>query len=76
LTDAPARCSHALGLAAVAARATVLVLAALASAYVLAVGAWLWSLRNQITGPDVSTGLVLVGMAVVLAWIAALVGAA
>jgi hypothetical protein len=48
----------------------------LASAYILVVGAWLWSLGNGITGPDVSTGLVLVGVAVVLAWLAGVLGAA
>ena len=56
--------------AAVAARSIVLALAALATAYVVAAGAWLWTLRDGIGGPDVSTGLVLVGAAVLLAWLA------
>ena len=64
-----------LRLAAAAARSTVLALATLASAYVLAVGLWLWSLRDGISGPDVSTGLLLVGAAVLLAWLAGVVGA-
>jgi hypothetical protein len=64
----------ALGLAAVAARSTVVALAALASAYVIAVGAWLWSLRDGISGPDVSSGLILVGVAVLLAWLTGIVG--
>jgi hypothetical protein len=55
---------------AVAARCVVLAIAALATAYLLAVGAWLWTLRDGISGPDVSTGLVLVGAAVLLAWLA------
>lgn len=71
--DAPSR--PGLRLATVAARSTVLALAALASAYVVAVGAWLWSLRDGISGPDVSTGLLLVGVAVLLAWLAGFVGA-
>ena len=65
-----------LGLATVAARSTVVALAILAAAYVVAVGAWLWSLREEISGPDVSTGLLLVGVAVLLAWLAGVVGAA
>ena len=63
------------GLAALGARLTALALAALASAYVLAVGLWLWSLRDGISGPDVSTGLLLVGAAVLLAWLAGIAGA-
>jgi hypothetical protein len=51
-----------------------LAIAALATAYVLAVGAWLWTLRDGISGPDVSTGLVLVGAAVLLAWLAGVTG--
>src|SRR4051794_22696349 len=70
------RRSAARGVAAVAARATVVALAALASTYVLAVGAWLWSLRDGITGPDVSSGLILVGVAVLLAWLTGVAGAA
>jgi hypothetical protein len=62
-------------LAAVIARSTAVAVAALASAYVLAVGAWLWSLRDGISGPDVSTGLLLVGVAMLLAWLAGVVGA-
>ena len=37
--------------------------------------AWLWSLRHQISGPDVSTGLLLVGAAMLLAWLAGVAGA-
>jgi len=62
--------------AGVAARSTVLAIAALATAYVLAVGAWLWTLRDGISGPDVSIGLVLVGAAVLLAWLAGVAGLA
>src|SRR3954451_24115167 len=69
------RGSPARGVAAVAARTTVVALAALASTYVLAVGAWLWSLRDGITGPDVSSGLILVGVAVLLAWLTGVAGA-
>jgi hypothetical protein len=63
------------GVADVAARATVLALAALAITYVLAVGVWLWTLRDGISGPNVSTGLMLVGGAVLLAWLAGITGA-
>src|SRR4051794_10246886 len=70
-----ARCPCGLRLATVAARSTVFALVALAGAYVVAVGAWLWSLRDGISGPDVSTGLLLVGAAVLLAWLAGFVGA-
>jgi hypothetical protein len=42
---------------------------------VVAVTVWLWSLRHRVTGPDVSTGLLLVGAAVLLAWLAGAVGA-
>src|SRR5215207_1751329 len=38
-------------------------------------GAWLWGLRHQISGPDVSTGLLLVGAAMLLAWLAGVAGA-
>src|SRR3954465_5194989 len=57
------------------ARAMTTALAALALGYVIAVGAWLWSLRHQISGPDVSTGLLLVGAAMLLAWLAGVSGA-
>lgn len=57
-------------LGAIVARWVVLALAVLATAYVAAVGVWLWTLRDGISGPDVSTGLFLVGVAVVLAWLA------
>src|SRR3954452_11483987 len=50
-------------------------LVALAVGYVVAVTVWLWSLRHRVTGPDVSTGLLLVGAAVLLAWLAGAVGA-
>src|SRR5687767_4312077 len=38
--------------ARIVARAATTALAALAFGYVVAVGAWLWSLRHQISGPD------------------------
>ena len=57
------------------ARAASAALAALAIGYVVAVAAWLWSLRHQISGPDVSTGLLLVGAAMLLAWLAGVAGA-
>jgi len=61
--------------ARIVARAASTALAALALGYVVAVGAWLWSLRHQISGPDVSTGLLLVGAAMLLAWLAGVAGA-
>lgn len=60
----------------VATRAIVAAVAALALGYVLGVGAWLWSLRDGISGPGVSTGLMLVGVAVLVAWLAGVAGAA
>jgi hypothetical protein len=60
--------------AAVAARCTVLALVALASVYLVAVSAWLWTLRDGISGPGVSIGLVLIGAAVLLAWLAGVTG--
>ena len=57
------------------ARAMTTALAALALGYVIAVGVWLWSLRREISGPDVSTGLLLVGAAMLLAWLAGVSGA-
>src|SRR3954447_8724816 len=54
--------------ARVAARGAALLMAALAASYVVAVGAWLWSLRDGISGPNVSTGVMLIGVAVLLAW--------
>jgi hypothetical protein len=59
----------------VADRLATLCLAALAVAYVIAAAVWLWSLRDRITGPDVSTGLLLVGAAILLAWFAGVLGA-
>jgi hypothetical protein len=61
--------------ARIVARAATTALAALALGYVVAVGAWLWSLRHQISGPDVSTGLLLIGAAMLLAWLAGVAGA-
>jgi hypothetical protein len=61
--------------AAVAARSMVLAIAALATAYLLAVGAWLWTLHDEMSGPDVSTGAMLVGAAVLLAWLVGFAGA-
>jgi hypothetical protein len=40
-----------------AARMMVVAIALLAIGYVVAVGAWLWTLRDGISGPDLSTGL-------------------
>jgi hypothetical protein len=57
------------------AHAATVALAALAIAYVGAVAVWLWSLRHRISGPDVSTGLLLVGAAMLLAWLAGVAGA-
>jgi hypothetical protein len=56
-------------------RMIAVAIALLAFAYVFAVGAWLWSLRDGISGPDVSTGVMLVGVAVLLAWLAGFAGA-
>ena len=61
--------------ARIVARAATTALAVLALGYVVAVGAWLWSLRHEISGPDVSTGLLLVGAAMLLAWLAGVAGA-
>ena len=47
----------------------------LAVAYLVAVVAWLRSLRDGISGARVSTGLMLVGAAVLLAWLAGVTGA-
>jgi hypothetical protein len=60
----------------VAARAIVAATVGLALGYLLAVGAWLWSLRHGISGPGISTGLMLVGVAVVVAWLAGVAGLA
>jgi hypothetical protein len=57
-------------------RGVTVALVALAMAYVGAVGTWLWSLRHPISGPDLSTGILLVGAAMLLAWIAGVAGAA
>src|SRR3954449_6386283 len=73
--DADTR-SLAVRLAAFAARSIAFALAALPIAYVLGVGAWLWTLREGISGPDVSMGLILVGVAVLLAWLAGFAGTA
>jgi hypothetical protein len=43
---------------------------------VFAVAAWLWPLRDGIRGPDVSTGVMLIGAAVLLAWLAGFAGTA
>src|SRR4051794_33921112 len=59
----------------VLARAASAALASLAIVYVAAVLAWLWSVRHHIAGPDVSTGLLLVGAAMLLAWLAGVAGA-
>jgi hypothetical protein len=71
-TGAPRRC----GVAHVAGRVVSWVIASMAAAYVVAVAVWLWSLRGGISGPAVSTGLVLVGAAVLLAWLAGVSGTA
>jgi len=59
-----------------AARAIVAATVGLAMGYVLGVGAWLWSLRHGISGPAISTGLMLVGVAVAVAWLAGVAGLA
>ena len=67
--------SASLTVARLAARGAALALAALAATYVLGVAAWLWSLRDGISGPHVSTGVMLIGIAVLLAWLAGVAGA-
>jgi hypothetical protein len=57
------------------ARVATAVLASLAIVYVAAVAVWLWRLPHHIAGPDVSTGLLLVGAAMLLAWLAGVAGA-
>jgi hypothetical protein len=69
------RRSFAAGPARLFARAVSAGLAVLAIAYVAAVTAWLWSLRHHISGPDVSTGVLLLGAAMLLAWFAGVAGA-
>jgi hypothetical protein len=64
-----------IGVAGIIGRVATVCLAALAVGYVVAVTVWLWSLRHRVTGPDVSTGLLLVGAAVLLTWLAGAVGA-
>jgi hypothetical protein len=54
----------------------VVAIAMAAIGYVIAVGGWLWTLRDGISGPDVSTGAMLVGAAVLLAWLVGFAGAA
>lgn len=56
-------------------RTTVATLAGLGVLYLVAAGAWLWSLRGGISGGSVSRGVVLVGVAVMLAWLTGVVGA-
>jgi hypothetical protein len=53
----------------------VIAIALLVLCHVVALGAWLWSLRDEISGPDVSTGVTLVGAPVVPAWLAGFAGA-
>ena len=57
------------------AHAIAVAVALLAVGYVGGVGAWLWTLRDGISGPDVSMGVMLVGAAVLLAWLAGFAGA-
>jgi hypothetical protein len=73
--DEDGRLTFGVSVARVVARAATAALAVLAIGYVLAVGVWLWSLRHHISGPDVSTGLLLVGAAMLLAWLAGVAGA-
>jgi hypothetical protein len=68
--DEDEQLTFGVSVAHIIARAATTALAALALGYVVAVGAWLWSLRHQITGADHSTGLLLVGAAMLLAWLA------
>jgi hypothetical protein len=56
-------------------RMIAVAIALLAIGYLSAVGAWLWTLRDGITGTDVSTGVMLVGAAVPSAWLAGFAGA-
>jgi hypothetical protein len=60
----------AMSLARAVGRVVTIAIAALAVAYAIAVGAWLWTLRDGITGSKVSTGVMLLGVAVLLAWLA------
>jgi hypothetical protein len=73
--DEDERLTFGVSVAHIVARVATTALAALALGYVVAVGVWLWSLRHQITGPEVSTGLLLVGAAMLLAWLAGVAGA-
>jgi hypothetical protein len=73
--DEEERLTFGVSVARIIARAATSALAALALGYVVAVGAWLLSLRHQITGADISTGLLLVGAAMLLAWLAGVAGA-
>lgn len=74
MADAAPR-SCAVRAADTALRATIAALASLAVVYVVAAGVWLWSLRAGIGGPHVSRGVILVGVAVLLAWLTGVVGA-
>src|SRR3954453_8272492 len=55
-------------------RVLTIAVAALAVAYVIGVVAWLWGLQDGVTGPKVSTGVTLVGVAVLLAWLVGVTG--
>jgi hypothetical protein len=67
--DEEERLTFGVSVARIIARAATSALAALALGYVVAVGAWLLSLRHQITGADISTAAML------LAWLAGVAGA-
>lgn len=67
--------SCATTVAGATAHAILVAIAALAVGYLVGVAAWLWSLRDGISGSAVSAGLVLVGAAVLLAWLAGFAGA-
>jgi hypothetical protein len=64
----------AVSVAGAVVRVATFALAVLAVGYVVAVGAWLWSLRHRVAGPDIRTGLLLIGAAMLLAWLAGIAG--
>jgi hypothetical protein len=68
-------CPRARGDGSVAGDMLGRVIGLLALGYVVGVGAWLRALRDGISGPDVSTGVTLVGAAVLLAWLTGVAGA-
>jgi len=74
-TAAAARRPIAERIVRTAVRLAAVGLAGVGVVYVVGVGAWLWSLRSGISGRDVSRGVVLVDVAMLLAWFTGVVGA-